>query len=215
MKKLLALLCMSALLFTIALPVGADAPEEPATRPADINDALAVLKHIAGIRTLYLAEQWLYNFNNSGFDGDGVLDIMDALIVLKGLAGICELPAMPKGYVPLEPLSKELELRIREDWSRLVIYEYKEGDEYDASQIYCHYGTYNGNVVVRIVGDCSPLTVMWELEVAGFKFRSGSPFPIRVWNDGEFRFLEEAFNESLLTEQDIEEIWNRGRRLFG
>ena len=65
------------------------------------------------------------------------------------------------------------------------------------------YGTYNGSVVFAFPGDTQmPI----NKNVAGWRFSWGTAFEIIVYNDGSFCFIEDAFNQGLLTREDIANI---------
>jgi hypothetical protein len=86
MKQLLAILLTASMLLGITTTASA----EQSTRQADINDALDILKHLAGIQQL--CESWQPYLNIT----DGDININDALGVLKGLADIEHPVELPK-----------------------------------------------------------------------------------------------------------------------
>ena len=65
------------------------------------------------------------------------------------------------------------------------------------------YGVYNDSVVFAQPGDTQmPI----NKNVAGWRFSWGTAFEIGVYNDGKFYFIEDAFNQGLLTREDIANI---------
>ena len=48
--------------------------------------------------------------------------------------------------------------------------------------------------------------MVWEQEVAGFTFRYGDGQSINIWNNGEFLSLLQAYEQNILTTQDIRNI---------
>ena len=57
----------------------------------------------------------------------------------------------------------------------------------------------------------------WEEEVAGFTFFhttviGDAESGIRVWRDGEFMSLREAYAQGYLSKEDIEDIWKKSQR---
>jgi hypothetical protein len=120
-------------------------------------------------------------------------------------------------FPPLEPLSEEMELRIRQDWVDLLESISDTGHRRDIEDvsISLYLGTYKGNVVV--VMDFLPWMGQHLIYFYGKMYRIASAAPINVWNDG---FVCEVlfghwFEPELLpyrevfSEQDIEEIFYR------
>jgi uncharacterized repeat protein (TIGR02543 family) len=83
MKKVLIVITAVAIMITAI-------PTSTANEPFGINDAMEILKHIAGISVLTDVQAFEYDLNN-----DGKVDIDDAMVILKGLAGIIEMPERP------------------------------------------------------------------------------------------------------------------------
>ena len=77
------------------------------------------------------------------------------------------------------------------------------------------YGVYNG--CVPVVFDAMFAFGFWEEEVAGFTFFhttviGDAESGIRVWRDGEFMSLREAYAQGYLSKEDIEDIWKKSLR---
>lgn len=52
-----------------------------------------------------------------------------------------------------------------------------------------------------------------ELIIEGFDFSYSNGYPIRVWYDGNFSNLEVAYSEGILTEKNLETIYNIYRNI--
>lgn len=68
-----------------------------------------------------------------------------------------------------------------------------------------YYGTYNGASAVKIGGG-SELTVITEVTVADVEFVYPTHVQIKIWKDGTFYSMENAYDQGLLTKADIEMI---------
>jgi len=79
----------------------------------------------------------------------------------------------------------------------------------DKVRIKGYYGVYNGYVAV-IMDDYGP-TALEETIIAGILFVHDAGNNIIVWKNGEFYKLQEIYNLSLLTREDILDIANSGR----
>lgn len=67
-----------------------------------------------------------------------------------------------------------------------------------------YYGSYNGAVPVKIESMGIRFnTTVWEEDIAGFSFRYYDGNLVKVWNDGAFCTLREAFDSGLLTREEI------------
>ena len=78
------------------------------------------------------------------------------------------------------------------------------GEEHKPETIGCYYGTYNGCVVFmfgRIVVISAQI-----FRIAGCPFKFSAADPIYVWKDGEFFMLGEAYDQALLTKEQIQTI---------
>ena len=119
---------------------------------------------------------------------------------------------------PLEPLSKELELRIKEDWVKDIvsntfglIYPEEHPNGFSVDNVYIkHYlGTYNGRVAVMMDGYAVYTEAIWDINVAGYAFRFRDGNGISIWYGGEFKPLEPGtYDAGLLTKDDIGNIWH-------
>ena len=69
-------------------------------------------------------------------------------------------------------------------------------------------GTYNESSVVHPRG-LRPLPPAMEEEVvAGFEFWTNTGNPILVWRNGKFYSLTEAYDNDLISTNDMQSIWN-------
>jgi hypothetical protein len=226
MKKLLSLIIIAAILLTTV----AASTTETAEREATIFDVIEILKHLVDIEPNEAV----------ALMGKEDLTIFDALDILKGIIGLTDPVRVYKKkpiettippttteepLTPLEPLSKELEMRIKTDWVKWIneLEEYKRNNiEIEISDIEMFYfGTYNGSAVLYI--DTFPKRdhpeEVWTETVAGYKFHYRGAWCLVVWNNGKFYRLSNnhvlwgggdgAYEKGLLTKQDIKTIWHR------
>jgi hypothetical protein len=100
-----------------------------------------------------------------------------------------------------DSLSRESELRIKQDW----VNHHNDSFNIDDVQIYQYLGTYNGSVVIVINANPTQALSKWNFYESVFYIQSG--FPIHVWNNGTFYEITTAYTESLLTKQDVENIF--------
>ena len=71
-----------------------------------------------------------------------------------------------------------------------------------------YYGTYNGCVVTFAQGEIMAVGECYR-EAAGYIFGYTSAFVIGVYKDGTAYLMEEAYDEGLLTAENIKEIYER------
>ena len=113
---------------------------------------------------------------------------------------------------PLAPLCPGLEMRIREDFAAR-----RPGFTPEAVRIDGYFGTYNGKVAVMICTG-GAAGVVWEQEVAGFVFIYHDGRQIQIWYNGDFFFLPQAYEQGLITAEDVGNISyryaNRFSRLY-
>ena len=71
-----------------------------------------------------------------------------------------------------------------------------------------HRGTFNGCVVMKIAPKYAVFAaVPGEEVVAGVKFFYGyASYTLRVWKEGQFYSLTQAYNQGFLTREDLESI---------
>lgn len=75
----------------------------------------------------------------------------------------------------------------------------------DVFYVMGYYGTYNGASAVKIGGG-SELAVITEVTVADVEFVFPTHVQIKIWKDGTFYSMENAYDQGLLTKDDIEMI---------
>jgi hypothetical protein len=109
-----------------------------------------------------------------------------------------------------ESLSKELELRIKQDY---LDFFYSSPNNYnvDGVEILHQFGIYNGSVVLTMVDDYSGSAgVIRGDEIAGYTFVIASGIShISVWSNGGFYELQQAYDRGLLTTVDVGSIHSR------
>jgi hypothetical protein len=192
------------------LPITAttDTPESPA-----ISDALEILKFLAKLPSEY--------------DGTGLTpDISHALDILKYLAKleptvnwvrpsvtseVTETTVTTPRFPPLEPLSEEIELRIRQDWVDTHIkFDALPIPNIEQVRIHRYFGTYDGRVVVVML-DGNPFGGTQTMDFYGKKYRELMNIQMWVWSDGIFYRMailtDDLLYREFFTEQDIEEIF--------
>ena len=128
----------------------------------------------------------------------------EAAVMMMRFAEILPLPFEP-------PLSLELVVRIRGDWAAHGTMLAPEN-----VRISHYFGTYNGNIAL-LISDRNELdgeAVMWRQNVAGVEFRYGSTLQILVWDSENFFSLPEAFEQGLITTENVRNINYRHRQAF-
>ena len=94
-------------------------------------------------------------------------------------------------------------MRIKEDWasrSQWITPEDVRIDQY--------FGTYNGKVALMISDNATSFhAAVWYEKVAGFVFHYGSGQRVLVWYNGNFFSLPEAYEQGLITAEDVENIF--------
>jgi len=110
------------------------------------------------------------------------------LVVLVGLVmSGCDRNGLPQ-------LHPAIEAQMRQDWQ--TQFGYPLG-------IYDYYGTFNGAVVIFSEGD---IFVVTEITIAGTVFLYNMDFNISVWKRGVFLSLYDAYQENILTQENIIKI---------
>ena len=193
MKKLLSLLLTATMLCALTLPVLATTPADNAqTRNADIFDFIDILEDCVGMIELTPVEVYDHNKN-------GVVDIFDGIIVLEGIIGLGDCVRMP-----VEQLDRETKQRIIDDY--YVKYNSVLSDSVFIEITHC-FGIYNGSAALWI--DCNEFEyyqMIWEDIVAEYTFSYNDSQQIWIWNEGKFYTVTEAYDNGLLTEDDVGEI---------
>lgn len=91
----------------------------------------------------------------------------------------------------------------------LVWYDGKEENRYTGDR---HYGTFNGCTVVFRPG--AELSHIIENTYAGFPFRFQRIFSLHVYNGVYFISVRQALDDGLLTEDDVEVMYNYHKSIF-
>ncbi|MCL2088011.1 MAG: dockerin type I repeat-containing protein [Oscillospiraceae bacterium] len=204
MKKILSLIMSSFLIISVSvLPSLADSPMLPGDADnngvVNVADIIAIRNHILG--TDRLCERGLAAADVNGI---GVVNIF-SMIAVRGII----LREKSGSGKQIEPLSEEMEIRIKEDW----VAGYPEHPDYTGSEYtidkveIAYYGTYNQNVAVMMFDNfyCYPLMPSIE-EIAGVTFYYPDGNTILVWCDGDFIQLGSAYEQKLLTQEDLKNI---------
>ena len=112
----------------------------------------------------------------------------------------------------LTPLSPETESQMKYDW---LVLNYSEWfwwmDSFpltiDTAFVSYYFGTYNGYATVILSDIHSKYRGVAEEEVAGYVFNYTCAGRIHAYLEGTFYTLTEAYEQNLLTNQDIEDIF--------
>ena len=101
-------------------------------------------------------------------------------------------------------IKAQMENQIRLDY--LVEFDLPNDIKFGDVFIPYYFGTYSGSVAVIITAGLDYEDIGLSTEVAGINFgQHGLPF-ILIWNDGNFYQLNEAYDQKLLTLNNIENI---------
>jgi len=108
----------------------------------------------------------------------------------------------------IESLSEELYEQIINDYTtRLQTENNYDPEEYLPFEVIEYCGTYNGAVAVMLDGGgLSYLAVIVVDEVADVSIHYGSSNQIWLWKDGDFLTVKEAFEQGVLTADNVSEI---------
>ena len=92
--------------------------------------------------------------------------------------------------------------RIENDYGKYLEKTYGKSNKYPPV-VLC-YGIYNGCVPVMF--SQMSLDVMTDIEVVGIIFHYGSTNEIKVWKDGNFYSVQEAYDQGLLTREQVQTL---------
>lgn len=169
------------------------------------TDARTALRASAKLETLSEEQQLIADVNI-----DGKVTAVDARIILRtsaGLQKIDEVPPFDPYYVPQpmnpEVLSAEQEDAIKADWVKLWDDSFTEEPMVDLS----YYGTYNGCVALLIQDNyySYPAVISHEV-IDGISFRYGGTAPVKIWKEGSFYDIKDAYENELITKDDLRSI---------
>ena len=109
----------------------------------------------------------------------------------------------PPTNVPnVEKPSDDLIKRIEDDFTAIIMKDDRYGPEsYGKDHVKYYYGMFNG--CVPIMFDWSESGAIMEIQVAGSTFHYGGSNTIRIWKNGEFFHLEDAYEKGILNEEQI------------
>lgn len=119
---------------------------------------------------------------------------------------------LPKDFVPQvkEPatLSAEQSARIKQDYVKELARKYSDSaSSTDDIEIEAYFGTYHDAVALFISGDETFASVVLEATIAGRRFIFKSAQPLYIYKDGDFTPLATAYQDGLITEEDVINIW--------
>ena len=135
--------------------------------------------------------------------GNGMLLLLAVLMAAMCSCGGC---GCTPGLQDPEGLDTGIAKQIKQTYLKEFLSDYPKATVKDA-WIVKYYGTYNGCVVVMMGDNYTGYTdALWGMEVAGvaFKFKDGNS--IRAWKDGKFYTLQAAYEQGLLTQEDLTNI---------
>ena len=103
---------------------------------------------------------------------------------------------------PAEQPPKELLERIAADYTAKI--DRETGKKWEADWfVQVYYGVYGGAVPVMMNGMVAFPDIVTEEEVAGFHFKYGNTNTIKIWKNGTFYSLKEAYEQGVLTAEQI------------
>ena len=143
----------------------------------NLSDVTNALKYVAGWGDGYYSEKYDSN-------ADGKINTFDVTRMLKIIADWDIVMPPPDGLLQ----------QIENDFA-------ERGDRYPVKS---YYGIFN---------DCVPIMFMmpemgvYTIEtVAGVDFHYGGSNKIRIWKDGEFFYIKEAYEQGILTKDQVAEL---------
>jgi len=206
-KILSVLLCMATVLILPSIAVSASAVE--GDKFGDLNgdgavtaaDAIICLQASSKLTTLTEKQK-----KAADVFGDGEITAACARKILRVSLGLEnfeeEFMFTPQPKNPAV-LSAEQEKRIKEDWVATWNQEWiKQEPEVKLK----YYGSYNGCIVLVIKDNHNTYpTMVWDENISGVVFFNLKGSGIQVWNNGSFLNLRSAYEQGLLTKEDL---WN-------
>lgn len=166
------------------------------------TDYLSVKKAFLGETVLGKMGKVMADIDNSG-----IIDSTDYLLIKSHFLG--KVIISKDGFFNGKDASKfncgtdeETYIRIKEDYiSTSALYSKYTIDDVD---ITCFSGSYNGAYVMMIsIHNSLALDVYVEKNVGGVNFTFPTSRELKVWKDGRFYSLEEAYEKGLLTTDDL------------
>ncbi|MFA5449548.1 MAG: hypothetical protein WC292_03825 [Clostridia bacterium] len=105
-----------------------------------------------------------------------------------------------------EEVGMEVEVKgkILQDYYNLL-----NSDDITLQDVYIRrfYGVYNDSfAVIMAIYGIDPPPAVDEIMVSGLEFTFNTGYHIKIWNDGDFYSLQDAFDESFITLEDLETI---------
>ncbi|MCL2637574.1 MAG: hypothetical protein FWD48_04310 [Oscillospiraceae bacterium] len=161
-------------------------------------DALTALRASAGLTSLTAEQIAKYDM-----DGDGKVTTADVLLILRKAAMIVDSGELT---VDSEELTAEADLKIRENYLAFNGGTWR-GTAMTAEdlEIMYYFGTFGGREAVVIFPKQYAMTAdMQYIEIAGYTIALGSgSLQLVVHDNGKFVPIREAYEQGLLTAEDI------------
>jgi len=133
------------------------------------------------------------------------IGLLFAVLPLVGCRG------EPKLHPDSDPsINPRLENQIRRSWVRSQ--ENHDRLTFEHIFVWLYYGTFEGSSVLEV--NISFLTVDAHDNIAGLEFLYRGMNPIRVWRNGIFYSLQEAYGQGLLTIEHLEQVSYIGEGVF-
>lgn len=193
MKKLITLVL--ALLMMLPLASGVMAKDAASYNLSDVTNTL---KYVAGWGDKYYNEKYDYNTDNK-------VSIFDAACMLKVIAGWDE------DNICLKKPTAEF---IRQIEAEIEVYHANRADpegrypgiSYDV-HVLKYYGTYNGAAVIYYTCAGLGYTQAYVTQnIAGYEFSYPDGNTIEVWKDGNLYSMKRAYEEGILSKNDVAKI---------
>jgi hypothetical protein len=109
-------------------------------------------------------------------------------------------------------LSAETETRVKQDY---VSYYFSQEDGVTAGDITIHkyYGTFNEKIVLSLSTGLGPDVCVTPETIDAFTFYYNYPYyEIRVWDNGDFYTLTQAYEQNLLTYNNVKKIYAKHKK---
>lgn len=115
--------------------------------------------------------------------------------------------------IPEEDMT--IEEIIRTDYLNIYLLPDDKDAKIDRVMIKHHYGEFNNSHVVMMTdNDMDVRPTLGEETIDGVTIKYNNSYRIKVWNQGKFYTLEEAYEANLLQINDITKINNKQKELY-
>lgn len=95
----------------------------------------------------------------------------------------------------------EIEMRIKKDYLPIMQSEGQTDATLDDVKILNNYGNYNGAVVVRM--NRGAYEIITKIQIDGVELVFNNSNTALVWHDGDFYELESAYNEGIISKDNL------------